>query len=83
MAIDPLSIKNSQAGSIGIAIGNGPSLNAIPTDFLLKYRTFGVNYINRLPFQPTYYVCIDSDVLANNASSILNVASSAEISFLS
>lgn len=66
-----------------IVIGNGPSLNSVPEDFLKSYPTFGCNFINRKPFQPTYYVCVDTRVLTDHASEIYIVTQQAELSFIS
>jgi hypothetical protein len=70
-------------GETCIIIGNGPSLRDVPAAFLAKYPTFGANYINRLPFQPTYYISIDSRVLTNDAAEIYDVAKSAKLAFIS
>ena len=46
--------------NIGLVIGNGPSLNEIPIEFLKKYPSFGTNKIFLLDgFTPTYYVSVD------------------------
>jgi len=44
-----------------IVIGNGPSLNDVPLNFLYKYPTFGVNQIWR-KFEPTYYVAVHKEI---------------------
>lgn len=50
-----------------IVIGNGPSLKDVPLEFLRKYQTFGTNKIYLLEgFTPTYYVCVNPLVLAQN-----------------
>jgi hypothetical protein len=58
MSADITQFKDAHAGETVIVIGNGPSLSAIPLDFLKSYPTFGSNRIWML-FQPTYYVCTD------------------------
>ena len=81
--MDPNDIIGIHAGETGLAIGNGPSLNEVPKKLLQKFPTFGVNYIYLLPFQPKYYVCIDTPILTNHSDKIFNVASQSEISFIS
>jgi len=45
-------------------IGNGPSLNAIPLDFLGKYPSFGTNRIYlRDRFTPNYYAAVNPLVI--------------------
>jgi hypothetical protein len=44
-------------------MGNGPSLNDIPDEFLAKYPTFGCNSIfRREGFRPTYFAVCDDFV---------------------
>ena len=61
-----------------IIIGNGPSLRDVPREFLDQYPTFGANHIYLLPYQPTYYVCVDSVVLDNFKDEILPTVREAE-----
>lgn len=63
-----------------VICGNGPSFNRVPLNLLDSEPTFGMNYAG---FQPTYYVCIDSDVLKNNADKIAKLVKGAEMAFLS
>jgi len=52
--------KDMHKGETCIIIGNGPSLNDIPDELLLKYPTFGTNKIwKKKGFTPTYYVAIN------------------------
>ena len=81
--MNPDELLDTRSGLTGIAIGNGPSLKQVPSAFLYKYDSFGVNYIHLLPFQPTYYVCVDTPVLTLHADEIFQVASSAKFAFLS
>ena len=81
--MDPSVILGSHSGDTGIAIGNGPSLRQVPVSFLSKFPSFGVNYIHLLPFQPTYYVCVDTPVLTANADAVFDVASASKLAFLS
>ena len=47
-----------------VIIGNGPSLDHTPLHELgEKYPTFGANKIYMYPFTPTYYTCVDADML--------------------
>lgn len=50
-------LKDSQSGTC-LIIGNGPSLNDIPLDFLKKYKSFGSNRIY-LKFTPDYYASVN------------------------
>lgn len=63
-----------------IIMGNGPSLNDMPEDLLLKYDSFGVNYAKH---QPTYYVCVDTDILLNHWIELYPRAAGAKKCFLS
>ena len=53
-------------------IGNGPSLKDINMDLLLDYYTFATNKIYLLfdsfKWRPTYYVCMDAEVMKQSAS---------------
>ena len=57
-----------------IIIGNGPSLNNVPMDFLTLYPSFGSNciyYMQELNgFTPTYHVVEDNKVFQENKSAI-------------
>ena len=47
-------------GETGLVIGNGPSLNDVPLDFLKAYPSFGTNRIYLLDdFTPTYYAAVN------------------------
>lgn len=61
-------------------IGNGPSYNNIPAGLLESAITFGMNYCG---FQPTYYVCVDTDILTNHADEIRPLVAGAKIAYLS
>jgi len=61
-------------------MGNGPSLNDMPQETLLNMDSFGVNYC---PHSPTYFVCVDTDILLNNWRKIYDTAAGAKIAFLS
>ena len=53
---DAEAMRDSHEGEECIIIGNGPSLNQVPLDFLKSYITFASNYIYLLKdFNPTYY----------------------------
>jgi hypothetical protein len=58
-------------------IGNGPSHDKFSFD---NVPTFGMNYAG---FQPTYYVCIDSDVITHHANEIRSYVQGAQIAYLS
>jgi hypothetical protein len=73
----------SHAGETAIILGNGPSLRTFPRAFLESCPTFGANYVHRLPFQPTYYICIDTRILTTDAAEITSVAAGAKLAFIS
>lgn len=53
---DAEKFRNKRWGETCIIVGNGPSLDQVPLDFLQSYPTFASNYIHLLEgFQPTYY----------------------------
>jgi hypothetical protein len=56
-----------------IIMGNGPSLNDVPADFLAKYETFGTNKIF-LKMTPKYYVAINPLVVKQNLETINQLA---------
>lgn len=54
-----------------IIIGNGPSLNDIPLEFLESYPTFGTNRIYLMEdFEPTYYVSVNPLVISQSVEEI-------------
>jgi hypothetical protein len=63
-----------------LIIGNGPSFNDIPASVLESMPSFGMNYCG---FQPTYYVCVDSDILTHHFDEILPLANGAQVAYLS
>ena len=63
-----------------VIMGNGPSLNDMPPEILLKMDSFGVNYC---PYSPTYYVCVDRDLLIDHHEEIYPLAAGAKTAFLS
>ena len=52
-----------------VIIGNGPSLNHVPSMWLDKYVTFGSNRIY-LKYSPTFYVCTNPLVIKQNIEDI-------------
>lgn len=62
-----------------VILGNGPSLNLLPLNMLDEMPSFGANYC---PHQPTYYVCVDHDVLMFHHKDVYPLAAGAEIAFL-
>ena len=53
-------MRNRHKGDTALVIGNGPSLNDVPLEFLTRYKSFGTNRIYLLDgFTPTYYVAVD------------------------
>jgi hypothetical protein len=65
-----------------IIVGNGPSFNrfGVEAAHLIGTPTFGMNYCG---FQPTYFVCVDSDVLTSGVDRIYEHAAHAETCYLS
>lgn len=60
-----------------IILGNGPSANNLPFN---SYPTFGMNFC---PIDPTYYICIDTNVLLGSWREIYPIAAKARIVYLS
>ena len=60
---DKYKFINIHKGETCVIIGNGPSLNKVPKEFLDKYITFGSNQIYRLPYKPDYYCIVDEAML--------------------
>lgn len=66
-----MSLHNAHAGETCVIIGNGPSLNDIPNEFLQQYPTFGTNRIYlREGFTPTYYVSVNPLVIEQSLAEI-------------
>lgn len=64
-------LQDTRRGETCLVIGNGPSLNDIPLDFLRKYPSFGTNRIYLLEgFTPTYYVSVNPLVIEQSAEQI-------------
>ena len=62
-----------------IIAGNGESFNDMPVHLLEDMPAFGVNYCG---FQPTYYVCVDHEVLTIHHRKIYSLAKNAEVAYL-
>ena len=73
---------DTHVGETAVVIGNGESLNDVPKELLEKYPTFGTNHVYLVPFQPTYYVCVDEVVLMHFPEAIHATAERADIAFL-
>lgn len=62
-----LAYKNKHLGERCFIIANGPSLKEMDLSCLTNEITFGMNRIyllfDQIPFQPTYYVCVNELVL--------------------
>jgi hypothetical protein len=63
-----------------LILGNGPSLLNVTDEIFNSMNSFGMNYANR---QPTYYVCVDSDILTKHADDIRPFVANARLAFLS
>lgn len=68
------SLKGTKRGKRCFIIGNGPSLNVDDLNKLKDEDTFAFNRIfymfEKTEWRPTYYMCVDSDVLSLNMSEI-------------
>ena len=73
---------DTHVGETAIIMGNGLSLKDVPKELLEEYMTFAANFICLLPFQPTYFVCVDNKVLENRPRVIYGTAQRAKIAFL-
>jgi len=62
-----------------LILGNGESLNELPRGVLASLPSFGVNYAK---YQPTYYVCVDHDVLTKQWRNVYSLAKHAEVAYL-
>lgn len=62
-----------------LILGNGPSILTVPRDLLERLPSYGMNYA---PFQPTYYICIDHNLLTHHAQEIRHLAAGARICYL-
>lgn len=71
------ALKLARHGDTCIVIGNGPSLNRVPREFLYKYDTFGTNRIY-LKFTPEWYVAVNPLVIQQNLPDIQALESSAK-----
>lgn len=67
-------LQNKHQGETGLVIGNGPSLNEIPQDFLWEYPSFGTNKIYLMDgFQPTYYVAVNPLVIEQAGNTVRDI----------
>jgi glycosyltransferase involved in cell wall biosynthesis len=66
--------KNKHAGERCFILGNGPSLNETDLSLLKGETVFGCNachlLFDRLDWRPSYYTCVDSQVLPDRAPDI-------------
>lgn len=71
------SLKDSKKGKRCFVIGNGPSLTSSDLNKLTNEDTFAFNRINfmfdKTDWRPTYYMCVDADVLEMNSDDICNL----------
>jgi 6-hydroxymethylpterin diphosphokinase MptE-like protein len=64
--------KDKRKGNVCVIIGNGPSLEQTPLGKLSRlYEAFGANKIYGLGIKPTYWTCVDSDMLHDCVSWLL------------
>jgi hypothetical protein len=72
-------LENLHKGETGLIVGNGPSLNDVPLDFLRKYPSFGTNRIYLLDgFTPTYYAAVNPLVIEQSIEQIEQIDCSAK-----
>jgi len=62
-----------------LILGNGKSLLDVPEFMLRTYPSFGVNYCF---YQPTFYVCVDHEILTEHSEDIYYFARNADFAFL-
>lgn len=62
-----------------LILGNGPSLNDLPTHDLQYLPSYGCNFIH---VQPTYFICVDHDVMAKHPAQIIDRAAQADKCYL-
>lgn len=66
--------RDKHKGETGLIIGNGPSLNDVPLEFLKKYPSFGTNRIYLLEgFTPTYYCSVNPLVISQFTEDIAKI----------
>jgi hypothetical protein len=71
------ALKQARHADVCIIIGNGPSLNAVPRDFLYRYDTFGTNRIY-LKFVPEFYAAVNPLVIEQSIEDIATLDSAAK-----
>jgi hypothetical protein len=73
-----LAMKDRHRGERCFIMGNGPSLAKMDLAPLQGEVTFGLNRVyllfDKLPFRPTYYVCVNDLVLAQFAEEIRSLS---------
>lgn len=62
-----------------IIMGNGESLNELPPSVLSSLPSYGVNYAK---YQPTYYVCVDHELLTRHHIKVYDLAKRAKVAYL-
>lgn len=72
--------KDAHFGQRCFILGNGPSLNNTNLEFLADETVFACNAIyllfDRIDWRPTYYTCVDSRVLPDQAAAIAQMLDS-------
>lgn len=63
MVRDMYKFHEIHKGETCVIVGNGPSLDKVPNEWLDKYITFGSNQIYRKPYKPDYYCIIDEAMM--------------------
>jgi hypothetical protein len=67
-------LADKHKGETGLIIGNGPSLNNVPLEFLQKYPSFGTNRIYlKEGFTPTYYCSVNPLVIQQFSEDIARI----------
>ncbi|WP_420434298.1 glycosyltransferase [Hyphobacterium sp.] len=71
---DLAALKDRHQGERCVILGNGPSLNKTDLGLLKNETVFACNAVHllfdRIDWRPSYYTCVDSQVLPDRASDI-------------
>lgn len=79
------SLKGAYKGQRAFLIGNGPSLNQIPLylldgEYVMCFNRFNLMF-ERLPWRPSFYMCVDSLVAEDMSDEINKIVPEVEIAF--
>lgn len=78
-----LSLQGRHSGNRCFIMGNGPSINQTPLEKLADDYVWGLNrcylLFDRIKWRPDFYIAVDTRVVPDNSSEILNVLKEEEI----